>query len=145
MAETLCVILDHSQSPGEAHSFVNMAVDELSNLYVPDSRNNRILKYENPFEEDNVADRVWGQEDFSGMTCNRGDFGRPTAETLCFHSATNQLLTNWYGNGIEIDESGNMWLEDGGNNRVLRFSADPNSGEIAEVPDLVWGNPISTV
>ena len=141
MAETLYGILDHSQSPGEAHSFVTMAVDEFSNLYVPDSRNNRILKYENPFEEDNVADRVWGQEDFSGMTCNRGDFGRPTAETLCFHSATNQLLTNWYGNGVEIDESGNMWVADGGNNRVLRFSADPNSGEIAEVPDLVLGQP----
>ena len=137
--DTLCGIAEHGISPGEAHTFVMMAVDGQGALYVPDSFNNRILKYENPFETDKVADQVWGQEDFSGSLCNRGDFDEPTAESLCFHSATNRGKTNWYGNGVEIDSQGNMWVADGGNNRVLRFSIDRVYGEISKTPDIVLG------
>ena len=54
-AKTLCGIPDHSLSPGESHTFVTMAVDGRGDLYVPDSRNNRILKYENPFETDTIS------------------------------------------------------------------------------------------
>ena len=32
-----------------------------------------------------------------------------------------------------------MWVADGGNNRVLRFSLDQVSGEISKIPDLVLG------
>ncbi len=138
-AETLCGARDIALSPGETHTFVTMAVDNRGSLYVPDSVNHRILKYENPFETDSIADRVWGQADFSGMACNRGRPQRPTAESLCFHSPSNQSVTNWYGNGVEIDAQGNMWVADGGNNRVLRFPADLESGEIAKTADLVIG------
>ena len=138
-AETLCGIPDIARSPGEEHTFVTMAVDGQGNLYVPDSMNHRILKYERPFEEDSIADRVWGQEDFSGMTCNRGAFDNPTAESLCFHSSSNDSYTNWYGNGVELDPFGNMWVADGGNNRVLRFPKNPENGEIATSADLVLG------
>ena len=138
-ADTLCGIRDIALSPGEEHTFVTMDVDRHGNLYVPDAVNHRILKYESPTEEDLIADRVWGQPDFSGMACNRGDLAEPTAETLCFHSPANQPHTNWYGNGIEIDKHGNMWVADGGNNRVLRFPVDPDSGEIAGAADLVLG------
>ena len=137
--DTLCGIPDHSLSPEESHTFVTMAVDNEGALYVPDSFNHRVLKYENPFETDSIADQVWGQEDFSGILCNWGDFDKPTAESLCFHSATNLFMSNWYGNGVEIDSQGNMWVADGGNNRVLRFSADQLSGEISNTPDLVLG------
>ena len=140
-ASTLCGARDIALSPGETHTFVTMAVDSQGSLYVPDSVNHRILKYESPFEADSVADRVWGQADFSGMECNRGASGEPTSETLCFHSGTNQYHTNRYGNGVEIDAGGNMWVADGGNNRVLRFPADPDSGEIASSADLVLGQP----
>ena len=138
-AETLCGIRDIALSPAETHTFVTMAVDSHGNLYVPDSVNHRILKYESPMERDVVADGVWGQADFSGMACNRGDLTQPTAETLCFHSEANRAYTNLYGNGVEIDSYGNMWVADGGNNRVLRFPVDPNSGEIARTADLVLG------
>ena len=137
--ETLCGITGHGISPGEDHTFVTMAVDSEGALYVPDAYNHRILKYENPFETDSIADQVWGQEDFSGMLCNRGDFEKPTAVGLCFHSASNDGMTNHYGNGVEIDPQGNMWVADGGNNRVLRFSVDQASGEISKTPDLVLG------
>ncbi len=136
---TLCGIAEHGISPGEAHTFVTMAVDSEGALYVPDSYNNRILKYENPFESDQVADQVWGQEDFSGHLCNRGDFDETTAENLCFHSRSNRGQTNWYGNGVEIDPQGNMWVADGGNNRVLRYSVDQLNGEVSKTPDLVLG------
>ena len=140
-AETLCGIPDIALSPGETHTFVTMAVDSHGNLYVPDSMNHRILKYESPFGGDAVADGVWGQADFSGMACNRDSSKGPTAETLCFHSLTNAFLTNRYGNGVEIDGDGSMWVADGGNNRVLRFPADAESGEIAGTADLVLGQP----
>lgn len=138
-AETLCGIPDHSLSPWEAYSFVTMAVDGDGSLYVPDSFNHRILKYESPFESDSVADEVWGQGDFSGGVCNRGELDRPTAESLCFHSYTIQFTLNRYGAGVEIDAEGNMWVADTGNNRVLRLPVNPTTGEIAKTADLVLG------
>ena len=138
-AETLCGIPDVSLSPWEAYSFVTMAVDGVGNLYVPDSFNHRVLKYNNPFESDSVADQVWGQSDFSGMVCNRGNLQSPTAESLCFHSDSIRFTLNRYGAGVEIDDEGNMWVADVGNNRILRFAANPDTGEIATTADLVLG------
>ena len=138
--DTLCGMPDTAISPGEEHTVVTMAVSATGALYVPDSHNNRVLKYENPFEHDSSADHVWGQADFSGILCNQG-FGAPTAETLCFHSYTNRHQINRYGNGVELDAEGNLWVADGGNNRVLRFSIDPETGEIARAADLVLGQP----
>ena len=138
--DTLCGLPETVISPGEEHTFVTMEVSAVGDLYVPDSHNNRVLKYENPFENDSSADRVWGQADFSGILCNQG-FGAPTAETLCFNSPTNRLKINRYGNGVELDAEGNLWVADGGNNRVLRFSLDPDTGEIAKAADLALGQP----
>ena len=139
-ADTLCGVPDYSLSAWEAHTFVTMAVDSSGALYVPDSFNHRILKYESPFENDSVADAVWGQADFSGMVCNRGNFDVPTPETLCFHAPTNRLVSNLQSIGVEIDPDGNLWVADSGNHRVLRFSVD-SSGEIAKAADLVLGQP----
>ena len=137
--ETLCGIPDHSLSPLESYSYVTMAVDGDGNLYVPDSFNHRVLKFENPFERDSVADQVWGQTDFSGSVCNRGALDSPTAESLCFHSASFRTVLNRYGSGVEIDAQGNMWVADAGNNRVLRFPALPDTGEIDKTADIVLG------
>ena len=139
--ETLCGITDHALSPGEGHTFVAMAVDDQHALYVPDSLNNRLLKFDDPFKSDSTADQVWGQADFKGTMCNRDGSRTPTAETLCFHSHTNQHVTNWYGNGVEVDGDGDLWVADGGNNRVLRFPFDPATGEAAIRADLVLGQP----
>ena len=138
-AETLCGVPDYALSPGETYSLVTMAVDEDGNLYVPDSYNHRVLMYESPFESDAVADRVWGQADFSGMVCNRGALDSPTSESLCFHSLSVSLALNRYGSGVDIDANGNLWVADVGNNRVLRFPAHPVTGEIDDAADLVLG------
>lgn len=140
-AETLCGIPDVSQSPTEHKSIASMAIDSDGALYVPDSYNNRVLRYDNPFGSDARADEVWGQRDFSGMMCNRGDFGSATAETLCFHADSNRFVDGLYGAGVELDADGNLWVADSGNNRVLRFPAGSGSGEIAKRADLVLGQP----
>ena len=139
-AGSLCGIPETAMSPIEEHTFVTMAVDPQGSLYVPDSHNNRVLKYENPFEADSIADSVWGQADFKGIMCNRG-FSSPTAETFCFHSTTNRLYANRYGNGVEIDPDGSLWVADGGNNRILRFPLDRETGEVSKAADIVLGQP----
>ena len=138
-AATLCGIPDHSLSPWEAYSFVSMTVDGNGSLYVPDSFNHRVLKYDTPFDSDIVADQVWGQADFSGMVCNRGDLHNPTAESLCFHSNSVRFTLNRYGPGVEVDTQGNLWVADVGNNRVLRFPMSLVTGEIGKRADLVLG------
>ncbi len=137
---TLCGVPDVSESPWEHPSFVSMAVDSESNLYVPDVHNNRVLKYEAPFDNDSVADEVWGQEDFTGIMCNRGDLVAPTAESICFVSYTSAARPGgWWGNGVDVDPAGNLWVADAGNNRVLRFPVDATTGQIAKSADLVLG------
>ena len=135
---TLCGVPGISISIAEEHSFVTMAVDDEGALYVPDSFNNRILRFDNPFESDVIADRVWGQSNYKNILCNKG-FTLPTARSLCFHSNWNRYGVTYYGNGVTIDDAGNMWVADGGNNRVLRFPVDPDSGEIDIDADLVIG------
>ena len=139
-ADTLCGMPEGVISPIFANTFVTMAVNNDGDLYVPDSHNNRILKYGSPFESDTIADAVWGQDDFSGILCNQGNFAAPTAETLCFHSYTNRTVGP-YGNGVALDDEGNLWVADSGNNRVLRFPVDPETGEAAKAANLVLGQP----
>ena len=114
-AETLCGIRDIALSPGETHTFVTMAVDKDGSLYVPDSVNNRILKYNSPMAEDAVADQVWGQRDFSGMACNQGAREIPSAFTLCFHSPLKsglyQLVRQRGGNRCAGQHVGGRWRQ----------------------------------
>ncbi len=139
-AETLCGIIDVAISVDEEHTFVTMAVDAHGNLYVPDSLNNRVLKYNRPFETDSIADEVWGQSDFSGIVCNRDSpTMRPNRESLCFHSATYRVRMGWFASGVEIDPAGNLWVADAANHRVLRYPIIHTTGVIAKQADLVLG------
>ena len=141
-ARTLCGITDVAISVDEEHTFVTMAVDAQGNLYVPDSLNNRVLKYIRPFETDSIADEVWGQSDFSGMVCNRDRKGLvPASDTLCFHSYSFRSRLGWFASGVEIDRAGNLWVADAANHRVLRFPRNRSTGAIAKQADLVLGQP----
>ncbi|MDE2816436.1 MAG: NHL repeat-containing protein [Chloroflexota bacterium] len=141
-AETLCGIPDVAISPDEEHSYVTMALDAAGNLYVPDSLNNRVLKYTRPFETDTIADEVWGQGDFTGIVCNRDNPGfAPTSDTLCFQSWELRLSIGGFASGVEIDPSGNLWVADAANHRVLRFPLNAATGVIAKQADLVLGQP----
>jgi hypothetical protein len=141
-ARTLCGITDVAISVDEEHTFVTMAVDAQGNLYVPDSLNNRVLKYERPFETDSIADEVWGQSDFSSLVCNRDSEGMaPANDTLCFHSNSFRTRMGWFASGVEIDPAGNLWVADAANHRVLRFPLNSSTGTIAKQADLVLGQP----
>ncbi len=135
-ASTLCGMAEWTHTTLEEKSFVNMYVDASGNLYVPDYHNNRVLKYISPFTTDVVADDVWGQPDFTSNKCNLTKvYGQntpqPTASSFCFNAVGGE------GAGVTFDSTGNMWVTDGGNNRVLRF---PNvSGNISKTADVVLG------
>ena len=128
-ATTLCLTLPTQISIGETVVRANMTVDDKGNLYVPDIHNNRVLKYNDPFGTDCVADEVWGQADFTGNEQNRGN-----ARAGC-----NTLRLSADRAGVAFDPDGNLWVSDSGNNRVLRFPKNAQTGVIAKDADLVLG------
>ena len=87
--------------------------DAQGNLYVPDLNNNRILKFNDPFATDAIADDVWGQTSFT----NRTRLRPPTASSLFLEWSEEQIFTA----GVDVDAAGNLWVADCGNSRVLRF------------------------
>ncbi|WP_224361243.1 NHL repeat-containing protein [Hyalangium versicolor] len=134
-ASTLCGMPESTHTTLEDKSFANMLVDGQGNLYVPDMGNHRVLKFIQPWATDTVADEVWGQPDFASNLCNTGGSNTaPTASSLCFSSISGS------GGGVRLDAQGNLWVADGGNNRVLRFPVDAN-GQISKTADLVLGQP----
>jgi len=140
-AGTLCGMCEEQKSITEGGSQATMATDSQGNLYVPDFFNNRVLRYNRPFATDTIADYVWGQSDFSGTTCNRGASYHlhPDARSLCFPGGPNVT-------GVAIDATGNLWVADTMNNRVLRFPFAPALGMPSAEADLVLGQPdFSTV
>jgi sugar lactone lactonase YvrE len=83
-----------------------VAVDGSGNLYVADYSNNRVLRFNNAATATNgaSANGVLGQPDFTSNT-----------------SVTTQSGMN-YPIGVAVDGSGNLYVADYSNNRVLRFN-----------------------
>jgi len=98
-----------------------VAIDNDQRLYVADSGNSRVLGYYRPLEQP-VANIVIGQLDFLSYKCNMG--GAPSASSLCLPA------------GVAADGSGNLYVGDQNNNRVLEYDAPRNSGQPAH---LVFG------
>jgi hypothetical protein len=139
-AETLCGLHESTGSVSEGGSGATMDSDEEGNLYVPDIHNNRILRYNDPFGTDEIADMVWGQEDFHGIHCNRGAgyLGPIDNRSLCLAPPPG------WGDlraGVDIDSNGNLWVADNMNNRVLRYPFDPSKSVPSQEADLVLGQP----
>src|SRR6266536_5639256 len=82
-ASSFCGLQEAQLSISEGGSGSSMVVDAAGNLYVTDFWNHRVLKYNDPFGTDRVADDLWGQVDFVGNGCNKG-LASPNATTLCF-------------------------------------------------------------
>jgi uncharacterized protein (TIGR03437 family) len=91
-------------------------------LYVSDPYNNRVLGYYDArlVKAGNKADLVIGQPDFQTALCNYntaasngigGDPTTPTQSSLCEPV------------GLAVDKSGNLYVADSNNGRVLRFPA----------------------
>jgi sugar lactone lactonase YvrE len=97
------------------------AVDENGILYVSDTGNCRVLQFRPPFTDGQAANLV---------------IGAPDANTGCGYTPN---ASSFSGNdGLVIDDSGNLWVADTGNNRVLHFKKPFKTGEAA---DFVLGQP----
>ncbi len=88
-----------------------VALDQSGDVYVADNQNNRVLGWRsvNAMVTGQPADLVIGQPDFLSFRANRGS--SPTASTL-----------NGPGS-VATDGSGNLYVVDASNNRVLEFNA----------------------
>jgi uncharacterized protein (TIGR03437 family) len=129
-----------SQSTTAATSMTaptGIAVDVHGNVYVVDSGNNRILRFPQPFAQAGAQtpDIAIGQSSFTTNGANQGGI---SASTLAFGS--NGSVFSAF---VALDASGNLWVADAANNRVLRFSANvlATGTQVASGPsaDLVLG------
>ncbi len=116
---------------------IALAVDSSGNLYVADGGNNRILRYPKPLSQRSAllaVDLIIGQHDGTGRSANEG-LTTPNAKTLFFSTGS-----SFNRAGLALDASGNLWVSDPGNNRVLRFRAsDLTANNNEPSADLVLG------
>jgi DNA-binding transcriptional ArsR family regulator len=89
------------------------AFDSLGNLWVMDSGNNRVLEFKFPFANGINASLVIGQPDFVGNL--------PSISQSGFDSLA-------VGSDLAFDPSGDLWVGDQGNNRVLEFEPPFSNG-----------------
>ncbi len=85
-----------------------LAVDLHGNLYVGDTGNNRVTEYDAPLATHEPATLVVGQPDATSNGCNQN--GVVGAGTLCNPS------------GVATDSSGNLYVYDADNDRVVAYT-----------------------
>ena len=112
-------------STAEAPRSGMMATDSQGNLYVADLCNNRVLKFNDPFATDCIADDVWGQVNFT----NRSRPGTPSASSLNIQWEFGSTI-GVFSAGADVDAESNLWVADSGNNRVLRFPAGSKTANL---------------
>lgn len=125
----------NGRGPGLGRASLNqplgVAFDTAGNLWVADTGNHRVLRINaNTLNNTNPgADVVVGQADFDSGHANRGA-GNPSGSS--FDTPT----------GVTFDPQGNLFVSDGNNLRVLRFTAPVLNNASAAA---VFGQPGPTV
>jgi DNA-binding beta-propeller fold protein YncE len=126
---------------GEQWMRLNIDVDAEGNLYVPDFYNNRVLIYLAPFKRPirqvlkmiTLPDFVLGQPDFNsnGINHGKGPNERDARSLFLSFGGFDHVAAR----GVSVDGSGNVWVADTFNYRVLRFPKGATGA------DLVLGQP----
>jgi uncharacterized protein (TIGR03437 family) len=114
----------------EMYRPLSLAIDKSSSpsaLYVADTFNNRVLGWKNAasFTNGATADIVIGQLDKLSTTNLGPNTSRTRGITLPI--------------ALAVDAKGNLYVVDGGNNRILRYPKPFNSTEDFRQPDMVIG------
>jgi sugar lactone lactonase YvrE len=91
-----------------------------SSLWIADTGNNRVLRFDSPLTNKQDADQVFGQPDFTSNGCGLGNAG------LCAPR------------GLAIDAHGDLYISDSGNNRIM---IDENPQTNDRKAELVLGQP----
>ena len=102
-----------------------LAVDKAGNLYVADGGNNRVLRYPTPFAQTGqfpIPDLFIGQTSVTGHSANSPS-GQVNPQGLFLSSSSTVLVSS-----LAFDSSGNLWVIDTGNVRILRFKAADLAG-----------------
>jgi sugar lactone lactonase YvrE len=102
-----------------------LAFDVSGNVWVADTGNNRVLRFDAPFKNGQPASIVLGQPNFTSSSAATP----PTASSL------NRPQS------VFVDASGNLWVADSWNHRVLRYSPPFTNGQAATT---VIGQPFFT-
>ncbi len=107
-----------------------VALDAAANLYVADATNNRVLEYNTPLTTNTTADKVFGQSgNFTTNICNNCGV---RGNTLCDPT------------GVALDGSGDLFVADSSNNRVLEYDTpltNTTANRVFGQLDLTTGNP----
>jgi len=104
-----------------------LAFDSSGDLWVVDQGNNRVLEFTPPFTTGQLASLVIGQPTFGGYIgqTTRGGMNIPAY--------------------LAFDSSGDLWVTDSGNNRVLEYTVPLTKGESASLvigqPDFATSDP----
>jgi len=93
-----------------------LAFDSSHNLWVVDMGNSRVLEYKTPFSTGEAATLVIGQASFTSSD----------------YSTTNSTNLS-YATGLAFDSSGNLWVADQGDNRVVEYMAPFTTHEAASL------------
>src|SRR5262249_6114678 len=105
-----------------------VALDANDNLYVGDEFNNRVMLFLAPLSNTKEATRVFGQPDFTSNTPNNPAVGGLSAKSINFSGSSATVAVD--------PVTGNMYVADALNNRVLEF-VDPLNDSTA---DRVFGH-----
>ncbi len=98
-----------------------IALDSSGDLYVTDFSNNRTLEYATPLISGESAGKVFGQGgSFTSSSCNGGGT-LATATSECNPA------------GVSLDSTGDLYLADATNNRVLKYNTPFGSNPSANV------------
>ncbi len=117
-----------------------VALDGAGNIYIADAANNRMLEFapahNPPVSSDAIANRSFGQSgvaDFTDAVCADGRDGNPPPTD---HGMCNP-------GGVALDATGNLFVADSNNNRVLEI-ASPLTGTQSASLIVGQGNDFTT-